>query len=415
MAFDTRKTGRQCLASPGLVGETPGPSPWVAAATGVAVGYAVFLLILLFGKRWIVTGGGVPAATDFLAHFAAGVAALRGNAASVYDPHTFHALQISLTKPFPNDFYWNYPPAFFFVVAPMAMLPYVPAALVWIGATSIVCALILGRIAARPEGIAFAAASPAFLLTAYVGQNGFLTAALMGALLLALPKRPIVAGILLALMTCKPQLGILLPAALVAAGYWRALCWGLAATAIVTLGAASAFGTDSYLEFVRSLAIASHSYLTLGGEGWSKIESLYSIARFLGADDREAWTIQLLATFACAVCVFRLWRSDAPYELKAAGCVAATMLSIPYLHEYDFPVLLVAFAFLYRQRAFDRVEWIAVIAANLLIAAFLAQLAPIGPVIVMIAGVLILRRIFLVRAALPSVRSADMSCPSPIL
>jgi hypothetical protein len=55
-------------------------------------------------------------------------------------------------------------------------------------------------------------------------------------------------------------------------------------------------------------------------------------------------------------------------------------------------VILVAFAFLWRQRSFDRLEWIAVAAAYLMMAAFLAQSAPLGPIIVMIAGGMTLRR-----------------------
>jgi hypothetical protein len=94
----------------------------------------------------------------------------------------------------------------------------------------------------------------------------------------------------------------------------------------------------------------------------------------------------------CAAFVVWLWRSKNPYELKAAGLVAATMLSIPYLHQYDFPMLLVAYAFLYRQCAFDRVEWLAFGAVNLLMAGFVAEIAPLGVVAAVITGALVLRR-----------------------
>jgi arabinofuranan 3-O-arabinosyltransferase len=366
-----------------------------AAATGIAFGYAAILAILLFQQKWILTAGGVPMPSDFLAYRAAGIAALRGNAASTYDLHAFHVLQISLTRPFPGYFYWNYPPLFFWVVTPLALLAYVPAYLLWIATTGTACAIALGRIARNPQAIVCALASPAFLLTAYVGQNGFLSAALMGGFLLCLRERPIVAGILLALMTYKPQLGILFPLALMAGGHWRALGWALAATAIVSIASGLAFGVDSYILFFRSLATVSRTYLTLGGEGWAKVQSMYSVARFLGSGGHAAWLVQVLTSVVCALGVLWLWRSDKAYELKAAGLVVATMLSIPYLHEYDFPMILVAFALLYRQHVFDRAEWLAFAAANLLMAAFLFQLAPVGPAIVMIAGALVLRRAIL--------------------
>jgi hypothetical protein len=88
-----------------------------------------------------------------------------------------------------------------------------------------------------------------------------------------------------------------------------------------------------------------------------------------------------------------LWRRDVAFELKAAGLVAASMLSTPYLHVYDFPVLLVALAFLYRHRPFDRIEWFGAILANVLMLEFVVQIAPIGPGIVMLVGALMLRRV----------------------
>ena len=55
-----------------------------------------------------------------------------------------------------------------------------------------------------------------------VGQNGFLTAALIGGTLYLMPVRPVLAGICLGLLTYKPQYGLLFPIVLVAAGHWRA-------------------------------------------------------------------------------------------------------------------------------------------------------------------------------------------------
>ena len=59
---------------------------------------------------------------------------------------------------------------------------------------------------------------------------------------------------------------------------------------------------------------------------------------------------------------------------------------------YDFAVLAVPLAFLYRERAFDRLEWAATIAANLLFVGFAIVQAPVGPAIVAIVLALILRR-----------------------
>ena len=51
-----------------------------------------------------------------------------------------------------------------------------------------------------------------------VGQNGFLTAALIDGTLYLMPVRPILAGICLGLLSYKPQYGLLFPLVLIAAG-----------------------------------------------------------------------------------------------------------------------------------------------------------------------------------------------------
>jgi hypothetical protein len=245
----------------------------------------------------------------------------------------------------------------------------------------------------RWEGLFGALASPVALLTAYVGQNGFLTAGLFGGFLYFLPRRPILSGIILGLLTYKPQFGILIPLVLFADRRWETLCSaGITAIAAV-VASILLFGTASYLDFLHALPVVSHSYLKLGGEGWPKIQSIYSAARFLGAGDHAAWILQALSLGISALVMIRLWRGDVAFPLKAAGLIAATMLSIPYLHEYDFPLLIVGVAFLYRHGPFDRIEWMGIAAVNILIAASLAQLAPLGPITVVLVAAMTMRRI----------------------
>ncbi|HLY07421.1 MAG TPA: glycosyltransferase family 87 protein [Rhizomicrobium sp.] len=355
-------------------------------------GYCFTLATLFSGHHWIVASSGRPRPCDFLAFWAAGGAALSGHAAVAYDAPAFHVVQTAVAGPFPGLFYWNYPPAFFLVAALLAVAPYLFAFLVWAAATLTAYAVTVGVVFRRWEGALAACASPLAVLTAFEGQNGFLTAALLGSFLMLLPRQPIVSGILLGLMTYKPQLGILFPIALIAGGHWRALCSAAATAALIAGAAALAFGPGIYGAFLHSLPVVTHAYLTLGGEGWVKMQSVYSIARFVGAADSVAWLAQVTVIMASAAAVIWLWRSELAYEIKAASLTLAAMLSTPYLHMYDFPVLLVALGFLYRHRAFDRIEWSIAIAANLVLPLYYAQIVPIGPGIVMLVIVLILRR-----------------------
>jgi hypothetical protein len=99
-----------------------------------------------------------------------------------------------------------------------------------------------------------------------------------------------------------------------------------------------------------------------------------------------------LAAFAAAFGAIWLWKSDRPFALKAAALATATLLATPYLYMYDFPLLAVPFAFLFRARGFDRVEIGAIIAINAVIAIFAWTALPIGPLLALLTAFLIARR-----------------------
>ena len=79
---------------------------------------------------------------------------------------------------------------------------------------------VMRAIVGRPFGLLLAAAFPIVLNNALVGQNGFLTAALIGGTLYLMPVRPVLAGICLGLLSYKPQYGLLFPLVLIAASQW---------------------------------------------------------------------------------------------------------------------------------------------------------------------------------------------------
>ncbi len=89
-------------------------------------------------------------------------------------------------------------------------------------AISIVPYLAVDRgIVGRAFGLLLAIAFPMVFTNTLVGQNGFLTAALIGGTLYLMPVRPVLAGICLGLLSYKPQYGLLFPIVLIAAAQWR--------------------------------------------------------------------------------------------------------------------------------------------------------------------------------------------------
>src|SRR5439155_352385 len=75
----------------------------------------------------------------------------------------------------------------------------------------------------RSPALFAALAAPTTAIAIVSGQNGFLAGALLAGGLRLAAGHPLAAGVLFGLLTYKPQLGLLVPVALAAAGLWRTL------------------------------------------------------------------------------------------------------------------------------------------------------------------------------------------------
>jgi|SRR5579871_3135756 len=364
-------------------------------ACAMALAYAAYLGLMYHSHDWIMDAHGRPAVTDFLVFWLAGKSALHGAAAAAYDPHLHHALEAAAAgHEFAGQLPWRYSPLFFFIVAPLALLPYLPAFIAWVAVALAGFGLVLSRVAASRAGLVLACSTPAVFINAICGQNGPLTAALIGGALLCLEERPIVSGICLALLTYKPQFGILFPLVLIAGGYWRVLIVAAIACVLGHLASSLVFGFDTLPAFLHFLPITSQSLLVHGANGFNKLQTVYGTVRWLGLGNGAGWLAQGIAILSSAAALLWLWRREVPYPLKAAALATAVLLATPHLFAYDFAVLMVAFAFLYRQRPFDTVELIGLMSANICVGAFLFLPSPIGLIAIVIATALIGRRIW---------------------
>jgi arabinofuranan 3-O-arabinosyltransferase len=336
-----------------------------AVAFGLAVGYAGAMLATFLSHIWILDEHGHRVVEDFAAFWTAGRQALRGAAIAAYDPHLEHAAEVAtIGHSFPGTLGWSYPPVFLFVAAALATLPYTESFLLWGAATLGIYALAVAAIVKRPLAFLVACAAPWVLTALMPGQNGFLTAALVGAALLSIEKRPALAGLFLGLLSYKPQLGVLFPLALACAGYWRVFGWALACTLLLNLFAGAVFGFGTIGAFVHALSGTTQSHLAHAGVGWNKLQSAYGLLRSLGAPPSAAWAGQGLVSLSLAMVISLCWRSTAPFELKAAALAAAIPLVTPYVFVYDLPLLAIPCAFVFKHRPFDRTEvWLIAVTA----------------------------------------------------
>jgi len=336
----------------------------LAVSLGVFIGYLASLASMFVGRSWVLDAAGRPISTDFVAIWSAGRLALKGVALTAYDGSLQHAAEVAaIGRDFPGQYGWPYPPSFLFVAGALASLPYAWAFALLVVASLALHGLTIAAITRRFAGMIVAFAAPWALACAMVGQNGFLTAALIGGVLLTMDERPALSGLLLGLLTYKPHFGLLFPIALLASGRWRVFAWAVASTLGLTGASVLVFGPDTFAAFLHGLPLTTRALVTNGGVGWNKLQSIYGLARSMGASNTAGWAAQGVTSLACAAAVAMLWRGRAPTALKAASLAVAAVLATPYVFAYDLPVLSVAAAFLYRHRGFDRLDYLALYVA----------------------------------------------------
>ncbi len=369
----------------------------------LCVANGAFLAAMFAQGLWLIEPGGGGVATDFVNVWAAGRLVLDGNPAGAYDVLLHkHVQELAVGHSFSGFFGWCYPPFFLFVAAPLALLPYPAAAALWSFATFPAYLVTVRRIVGAPLGLLLACAFPGVVSNVAVGQNGFLTAALLGGALVAMPARPIVAGCLLGLMTYKPQFGLLFPLVLVAAGEWRTFFSAAVTAAALAAVSLLIWGTAPWIGFIHSLGVVNDAVLGRGEGDFQKLQSLFGLARAFGATEGLAWALQATLGLALAGVLWPIWRGRLRFELKAAALATAALLATPYMYVYDLVVLAVPMAFLVRLARRDGArpyEWAGLALASLLVLSFPFVKAPVGFAAVVVVALLVARR--MLEARLP--------------
>jgi hypothetical protein len=387
---------------------------WLTPAR--ARGYSLILLGIctLAIAGWIAVSDGLidrngkPLGTDFSNVYAAGSLTWQGRPAEAYQPARQHAEEKAVFGGREVPFYgWLYPPFFFSVAFLVASVPYAWGLAIWLAASLAAYLAAMRAILPRPETLLIAAAFPAVFINIGHGQNGFLTAALLGGALHWLDRRPWLAGVLIGLLAYKPQFGVLIPVALLAGGRWSTI--GAAVATIAALLAVSfvTLGDGVWHAFADSMTFTQTVVLEQGGIGWEKIQSVFSAMRMWGAGVHLAYAVQIALALMLAASLAWLWQSNAAFELKASALATASLLATPYVLDYDLVALAVGIVFFVRHglsRGFRTFE------ISLLAAAWIAPLLsrgvagatgiPLGLMVLLAFYAFTLRRALIDRASI---------------
>lgn len=283
---------------------------------------------------------------DFSNLWAGGRFALDGNVSLLFDPEAYRAALRAMFNPKLPDQEWSYPPSFLLIGAPLAMLPILPAYLIWtLGTTAALYAAIL-PLKLPPLARAAILLSPAMMMNALLGQNGALTTALLVAGLWHAPKRPWLAGLLFGLLSMKPHLGMLVPVCLLASGNWRAIFASAISTAAVVVMTGLIFGWQTWAGFIDvtgplMTAIMEAPYLQ---PYQTNALTIFIAARWLGFGLGVAYSFQILFSLLAAFAAGWLWRPgncpDLGYRISVT--LLLVLVATPYGYSYDAIMTAVA-------------------------------------------------------------------------
>jgi hypothetical protein len=286
-----------------------------------------------------------PLGYDFITFWAGSWVSRNDSPAAVFDPAMITAAERIAVPASEKVFLWHYPPTFLLLVTPLSLLPYVAAYLLWVTLSFAAYALVIRKIAPQPQTLLLLAAFPGAFLNFAHGQNGFIIAALLGGALMTLERKPVLAGILIGLMSIKPHFGVLLPLALMCGRHWRAF----AAAAITTIAFAALsvlfLGIEPWIAFWNNLPVA-RAVFEDGLIRWSKLPSLYAALRLAGVGLTGAYVAHGLLALSVAASVAWVWWRKAPLALRGAALATGILLVTPYLFDYDYALLAVPIALL---------------------------------------------------------------------
>jgi hypothetical protein len=389
---------------------------WLTSAR--ARGYSLILLgvcaVAMAG--WVALSDGLidrngkPVGTDFSNVYAAGTLSWQGRPAQAYEPALQHAAEKAVFGGRDVPFYgWHYPPFFFAVAVLAAAVPYAWGLSIWLAASLAAYLAAMRAILPRPETLLIAMAFPAVFVNIGHGQNGFLTAALLGGALHWLDRRPWLAGVLIGCLAYKPQFGVLIPIALLAGGRWGTIGAAMATVAALVAVSFVTLGGGVWHVFADSMNFTQTVVLEQGDTGWEKIQSIFSAARMWGASVHLAYALQIALALLLAASLAWLWQSDAAFELKAAGLATGSLLATPYVLDYDLVVIAVGIAFFVRHglsRGFRAFE-ISLLAAAWMVPLLSRSIAgvtgiPLGLLVMLALYVFTLRRAVRDRAGFAS-------------
>lgn len=317
------------------------------------LGVSVALCFLVMAPFYWPAAGGVDVTgqqigRDFINNWAGPRIAWHGHLATLFDLQGYvDAMSREFGRPLPF-MNWGYPPFTLIAFWPLAQLPYFWALAVWtVGLFAIFARVGVSFVATDQRRLLLLsiALAPACIINTVGGQNGFLSGALMLGGVLLLDRRPILAGVLFGLLTFKPQLGLVLPLALIVLRAWRTIGAAVITTAVLVASSIAVFGTEPWRHYLTDTSAFQLSLLKdLHGFYPYMMTSVLAEAHLMGLPFAASAVLQALVSIPVLVLAGWAMRWTGDPRRRAFILVAAAPLITPYAFNYDLAALSVVIA-----------------------------------------------------------------------
>jgi glycosyl transferase family 87 len=299
-----------------------------------------------FSVQGVVDRLGKVKGTDFLQFYVGGSLVREGRLGELYDVQALYTRAQAVVPGSRDTLYMPIQsPQTSLVFSPLSALSYPVAVTIWIAVIVLLyaasCAMTWRYCTAlhryRYETIACAVAFPGLFSTVLNGQTSAIGLLAVAMALFALRHGwSFVAGLALGCLAFKPHWLLAAVAVFMAAREWRVVAGALAAAAGqigVTYLFVGPAVMSAYWRTLRAVQRLGDLLEPYPGD------SLRSFFKVFVPWEPAALAAYLLCAAATLLVAATIWRSSAPFEIRASGIVLATVLISPHALPYDLILL----------------------------------------------------------------------------
>jgi hypothetical protein len=293
--------------------------------------------------------------TDFLHLYTLGSLALAHRGADLYDLPAQAELAAQLVPPAAGIRYLPlYPPQVSLIFAPIALLSYPSALVLWLSLSALVyglCCYAVWRACPglrnhAPTVLILALAYPAFWHLVAWGQTSALALLCFTLAFFALrSRREFLAGLALGCVIFKPQLGIAVAIVFLIAFRWKILAGAILSAAVELIPACLYYGPGPLHEWLRILLNVPR-VLSLFEPRLYQTHSLRTFWAMLIPWFPASLALYLVSALLVSAWMVACWRSRLSLPLRYSAVLLATVLLAPHLTVYDLVILAPAFLLL---------------------------------------------------------------------